>query len=224
MAERNKLVTVVLYLPKTFLRRLKIIKDWIFQQSTPLFTKIKKDTCVIVAAILAPISVIAVIIFVCFCCFKNRGFSGFRGGSTQRLIGSFDCIETSPVCRQYFSSFKDSFLKDLDLSWHNKDQNFETRCPLLITSFTMSRVSDDVQATLKDLEISGNSVMLVVMQSCPEKSKPTRIASLENINDHRITAVVNVLIWNNVAYPCEINKEAAKEIKKFLIRKPNQLP
>ncbi|XP_062578294.1 uncharacterized protein LOC134258859 [Saccostrea cucullata] len=136
-----------------------------------------------------------------------------------RYKGTFDCIETSPVCQKYFGSFQVLFLKDLKLVWHRKDQRIETKCPIIITCFTMSRLSDDVTAALEGLEVAGNSLMLVVLQNCLQGRKPSRMATMKTISDTRINAVVNVLVWEGEAYSCEINKMAACDIKTFLFSK-----
>lgn len=60
--------------------------------------------------------------------------------------------------------------------------------------------------------------MLVAMHNCFPGQIPKTLTTLQKVKDDRITALINVLVWENEVYPCKINEKAAKDLENYLVR------
>ncbi|XP_061176105.1 uncharacterized protein LOC133185060 [Saccostrea echinata] len=157
-----------------------------------------------------------------------RGIYNFvTSGSTNRFLpgdnGENDHLLPNTIyvtasvhheyCRNVFNSFQNKYLESCDLRWTDDEVIDKTTivfCPKI------SRLQDDIKATLNAFEIQGVPyIMLVVIHYCEPSLVPENL--LNDCKDRRVTRFTNILYCDSkLCFECQTNKSASDEIKKFI--------
>ncbi|XP_055999328.1 uncharacterized protein LOC125654244 isoform X2 [Ostrea edulis] len=128
------------------------------------------------------------------------------------------CFEASPCCSSLFENLFHSACPwyRYELQWIQEHPPMSLNIPVLVVFRSISRLKDEVDATLEKVTFTDN-IMLIVMHNCEPTLRPTKL--LRNCEDKRVISFTNILTWNGSIYACSINEEAKHDIKLYLSSK-----
>ncbi|XP_056014728.1 uncharacterized protein LOC125673212 [Ostrea edulis] len=120
------------------------------------------------------------------------------------------------LCRRILDSFSQIYLSSIrhSLNW---DVLNTVNGKTIVICAKISRLQDDIQATLNHLNILGKpKIMLVVIHTCEPGVTPENF--LRYLPDDRVTSFTNVIYSESMSacYNCLTNREAAADIKRFI--------
>lgn len=145
-------------------------------------------------------------------CFSDDAESG-------RLLAhseiSVTAVSHQALCREILDSFLNKYLfQKQNINWHDGsviNGRSIVVCPKI------SRLTDDIKATLGALDIKGKpKIMLVVIHACEQGVVPENL--LTDRPDDRISDFTNILYSEstNSCYDSITNSDAAQDIKRFI--------
>ncbi|XP_062582169.1 uncharacterized protein LOC134243949 [Saccostrea cucullata] len=124
-------------------------------------------------------------------------------------------VSHQAFCREILDSFLNKYLfQQQNINWH--DGNVVSG-PSIVVCPKLSRLTDDIKATLGALDIKGKpKIMLVVIHSCEDGVVPENL--LTNRPDDRISDFTNILYSEskNSCYDSFTNSVAAHDIRRFI--------
>ncbi|XP_056014726.1 uncharacterized protein LOC130052783 [Ostrea edulis] len=155
-----------------------------------------------------------------FCSFLYGWLPCLREDTENRhlLAHSISAIATCQpqLCQRILDSFSQLYLRSTtqSLDW---DVSNTVNGKTVVICAKLSRLQDDIQATLNRLDVMGNSkIMLVVIHACEQNVTPDTL--LMHRPDDRVTSFTNVIYSTSTdaCYDCLTNREAATDIKRFI--------
>ncbi|XP_061193404.1 uncharacterized protein LOC133201630 [Saccostrea echinata] len=94
-----------------------------------------------------------------------------------------------------------------------KKKSDKKKC--LVATFKLSRINHNVDSVLKDLELTGKRILVVIVHFHDENNPPPSFSNIQ-LKREEIDGYVNMLYYNNSCYDCDTNQSAIDEILKFI--------
>ncbi|XP_056014719.1 uncharacterized protein LOC130052780 isoform X4 [Ostrea edulis] len=120
------------------------------------------------------------------------------------------------MCKSILDSFSQTYLSSTRESLNWDTSNMVNRKTIVMCA-NISRIKDDIKATLNRLHIKGKpKIMLVLIHACEPDVTPENL--LTDLGDKSVTSFTNIFYSESMdaCYKCSQNREAAKNINKFI--------